>query len=190
MNKLLGVILCGGRSTRMGKPKHTLPHPDGGTFFDHAAKRISHVCHQVCLAGADESMSADVTILFDKEPFLGPVSGIAQALLYAQEISLSACLVTPIDMPNLNSEHLQQLVASWQQQPQLTVASSDRIEPLVGIYPVDQLQAVKQLLASEQRSLFRWIAGREHTTVKLPAQACVNVNSPEEFQQLERKDAP
>ena len=50
-SNLLGVVLCGGQSSRMGQEKSQLEHPQGGTFLQLALKRLKDICHDVIIAG-------------------------------------------------------------------------------------------------------------------------------------------
>ena len=62
--RLLGVVLCGGRSSRMGQDKAMLPHPSGGTFATHAADRLAKICDQVCISGESVEI-AGVSLIED-----------------------------------------------------------------------------------------------------------------------------
>ncbi|TWU16480.1 molybdenum cofactor guanylyltransferase [Allorhodopirellula heiligendammensis] len=51
---LLGAVLAGGRSIRMGRCKAELPHESGGTFLDHALEQLAACCdHVACSLAAD-----------------------------------------------------------------------------------------------------------------------------------------
>ncbi len=78
-----------------------------------------------------------------------------------------AILVTPIDMPDLEVEHLQRLKAAWAQAEATSVAgaiippivaSFDHSfpQPLIGIYPTCFLDDMRQLTRTERRA---WSVG-------------------------------
>ncbi|NND98392.1 MAG: molybdenum cofactor guanylyltransferase [Pirellulaceae bacterium] len=187
--KLLGVVLCGGKSSRMGRDKSLLGHPDGGTYLDQAVKRLSDVCGEVCIAGTqDQNESSIVPFLVDPVLYQGPVVGIVNGLLFAQQQSCDACLVLAVDMPVVVGADLRNLKDAWlanrQSCPDEVICGlcdTDRIQPLLAIYPVGVLKDLQRLAGSADRSLFRWIKTVPHRTVSLSATSCVNVNSPDDL---------
>lgn len=185
MNRqLLGVVLCGGRSCRMGRDKAILPHPGGGTWMQHATDRLVPICASVIVSGTSTARHTLETVQ-DRVPFRGPAGGIASALHYAARHSFDACLITPIDMPSLETADLRRLVQRWTAstpgRAHPTIARSDRIEPLVGIYPVSLGQSMTTLAESADRSLSRWLESRSHVTVTLSKESCRNVNTLEDL---------
>ncbi len=152
--RLLGIVLCGGRSSRMGRDKAMLPHPSGGTFLGHAISRLVPLCEEVVICG-DVVIEGHVSIS-DPVAFHGPVVGIVAGLQHASRHEFDACLLTPVDVPSLRQEDLATLKTSWSTTGATTVAFSDRIEPLVGIYNVSDLAALQSLAAGGDRSLYRF----------------------------------
>lgn len=182
---LLGVVLCGGKSSRMGRSKSLLPHPDGGRFIDHAVCQLRSVCDAACVAGAaNETFDAiGCEFLTDKVAYQGPVSGIVNALQHAAKNDFSACLVTPVDMPHLTGQPLATLKHAWTKNDILTcgIGQDGKLQPLVAIYPIETLPMLQQLAGSADRSLYRWITKQPHQTVLLAGDAGHNVNRPEDL---------
>ncbi len=178
--RLLGVVLCGGKSSRMGRDKAALAHPSGQTFLSHAIKRLANVCDAVVVSG-DSTVAHAVPTIVDPVAHRGPATGIAAALDYAIRHGFDACFVTPVDMPMLSGKDLESLKEDWHARDQITVAESDGLEPLVGIYPIRFAGPLRQLAESESRSLFRWLGSHEHHRVKLSAACCHNINTPEDL---------
>lgn len=108
-------ILVGGRSRRMGRPKATLPLPDGPVLVEHVvgvAVRTGRWIDEVVILGECETSPAclaDVTVLPDSEPGAGPLAGLCSLLEYAGErwTLLLAC-----DMPLLEPVLLERLHAA------------------------------------------------------------------------------
>ena len=207
---LLGVVLAGGRSARMGVDKATLPHSTGRrgdgsaqpadgaaragvgptTYLDHAIDRLRPLVARVAVSGrtVDSLRSlanpGGVIAIPDPSPHAGPADGVAQSLRLAAATPLAGILVTPVDMPDLTTAHLSLLVEAWSGAgPSSIVAatfSDARPEPLVAIYPAAALVAIAGVASSESRSLFRWLVGQACVLVRLPATGSRNVNRPEE----------
>lgn len=182
MRDLLGVVLCGGRSSRMGRDKAALPHPDGTTYVHHAIERMHEVCAQVCVAGQC-AIPVEVPVLKDIIAHQGPMTGILNALLHAAEQGLHACLVTPVDMPRLSAQDLVRFRDTWCAYHTICVGrdtKSRQIQPLVAVYPVTVTDALASY-AERDRSLAGWLAKQSVKEVMLSANACHNVNTPDDL---------
>ena len=177
---LLGVVLCGGQSTRMGQEKAALVHAKFDTFLEHAIALLEPLCREVVVSGKTSVVHSKPTV-FDAVGHQGPIQGISASLRYAAENNASAVLVIAVDMPDLTIDDLKQIVDTWKLSPQLTVASSGRVEPLAAIYPVSNLLDIEACIDRGQRSLTRWIESTPHQKVVLPCGACRNVNTPDDY---------
>ena len=87
----------------------------------------------------------------------------------------------PLICPNLTTPDLNPLKRAWLADERLTVACSERLEPLVAIYPVALAGDVDQLARSEDRSLLKWLSAQAPATVNLTPLACRNINTPEDL---------
>ncbi|MFQ3236333.1 MAG: molybdopterin-guanine dinucleotide biosynthesis protein A [Paraglaciecola sp.] len=95
---LVGVVLAGGLSTRMGVDKATLCHPISGLSL------VSHAQASLMQAGADVTIISSNQLpgmVADKYPHLGPLSGIHGAFSYCKKNhpSTLGVLFLPVDMP-------------------------------------------------------------------------------------------
>ncbi|MEO9590553.1 molybdenum cofactor guanylyltransferase [Rhodopirellula bahusiensis] len=187
--RLLGVLLAGGLSSRMGTPKALVPHPNGGTFLTHSLNRLRSVCANDVVVSLASNADRDqfrlppsVTSLSDFQPALGPTMGVWVALQHAESNGYQSCLFTPVDLPDLLAGDLASLINTWREQPTeiLLARQSDpeRLQPLVGIYPVGYLDQIQGVVESKHRSLYRFLQSTDHRTVDLPASRLRNVNTP------------
>lgn len=97
---LVGVVLAGGLSTRMGIDKATLRHPGSGLSL------VKHAQRSLKQAGADTTLISSNQLpgmVADKYPYLGPLSGIHGAFVYCNKTypSTSGLLFLPVDMPSI-----------------------------------------------------------------------------------------
>ena len=138
----------------MGRDKALLPHPGGGTFLQHAIDRLAKVCDDVVVSGKP-SIDPGCLVIEDPVAHQGPATGVAAALMYAGENQYSACWITPVDTPLLTHRDVERLTDQWRTGGRLTLARSDRTEPLIGVYPTDLADQLGRLAAStDDRSLF------------------------------------
>ena len=104
---LIGAILAGGESSRMGHPKAgTLFR--GATFFEHVRDALLPLVDELVILGHGEGCDDDVVRLFDPEGERGPIAGIS-ALKKARP-ECTGALVVSCDMPLLTTALLRPLL--------------------------------------------------------------------------------
>ena len=197
IDDLLGVVLCGGRSSRMGRDKAQLIHSSGISYVDHAVDRLRRVCNTVCLSvaadlasivpaeGALNATCSTIPRIPDAVGYRGPAGGIAASLGLAEQTGCAGCLITPVDMPELTDADLEQLLDRWLLDPHSIVCAldpeRDQPQPLVAVYPTQIRAAIEELALSEDRSLRRWLWQRSYQGVPLSSLSLLNINRPEEI---------
>ncbi len=186
--RLLGVVLCGGRSSRMGRDKAGLAHSNGGTFLEHSVDRLRAVCHDVCISGSSERANEsgdEVVRIPDPVAHRGPIVGVAESLRYAAKHGYAACFFTPVDVPDVTSRELISMRERWRLDTRQLIcvcdAGTGQIDPLVGIYPVRLADRISRKASSEDRSLRRFIQREDPTLIRLPTHVLRNVNRPEDL---------
>jgi len=191
-----GGVMIGGRSTRMGTPKHLLPctgdAPGGETWVERTARLLRGATERVVIlgAGAVPESLADLARLPDVPDARGPMAGLLAALRWAGHASW---LVSACDLPGLRPEALAWLLSTrapgvWATLPRLP--GREGVEPLLAHYDFRSL-APLQALAAQGRFGPSLLA--EHPKVLTPsppadlAAAWENVNTPEDLaRQAER----
>ena len=85
-----GIILAGGRSTRMGRDKALLPLPDGTntTFVEHLVTLLAAQCSEVVLVVRSDEQATFykhlvISIVTDETPDVGPLMGLYTGGRYA-----------------------------------------------------------------------------------------------------------
>ena len=110
MPKLHGLILTGGRSTRMGQDKSQLIY-HGKPQREHLTELLTPYCEVVFWSvNADqavESTAANQPVVVDRFDFPGPLNGILSS--FAHDPS-AAWLVVACDMPLLTTRSLDALL--------------------------------------------------------------------------------
>lgn len=183
---LYGLVLCGGRSSRMGQDKARLMLQGQSLLQRGVALLLAAGCQQVWAAGD----YPDVPSLPDLPAYRGrgPLAGVASALTRAPT---ARWLVIPVDMPGLTAALLHRFL----QQVPVTAAGAALQHnpfPLLLASPA-ALAVVQQLLADPDpraASIAALIGGLELTripdlAVTAPEQAATtlcNTNTPQEWQ--------
>lgn len=162
---LSGLILAGGRSERMGCDKARLVLPDGRTLLQRQADilreaGITNVL--VSVAFGSDCKLPGATLVADTQPDAGPLAGIAAGLRAAPA---GMVLVLAVDMPEIRSEHLRELVFLSTNSCGVVPVRSGRCEPLAAVYPTALADSAEVALAAGQRAVHRWVgneAARGH----------------------------
>ena len=94
------VVLTGGKSSRMGRPKALLPF-DGEPLIVHIVRHLKRVFAETVVVAAPEQELPllPVALVRDQVAYQGPVSGIYRGLKAA---TMEVCFVTSCDAPFLD----------------------------------------------------------------------------------------
>ena len=188
--KLMGVVLCGGRSRRMGRDKATLTDARGESFLDVAVERLGQLCGSVCVSTTAGHAVGDYARIVDPPDSNGPITGVLTSLQSAIRSGFDACLFNPVDTPNLSVNDLRLLVERWRHEPRRVVcaesslAGATRLEPLIAIVPTIAVKELRSACEDGEFSLWRAFRRCQPITVTLSAESCLNVNSPADLEKL------
>jgi molybdenum cofactor guanylyltransferase len=174
MTRLLGAVLCGGASRRMGVDKATL-QIDGVAM----ARRVADVlvaagCSPVVAIGGNQTQMLDLGLEFvaDDSPGEGPLGGILTALSVAAPALVVAC-----DLPYLRPDTLSAVVRSLGEHD-AAVAFTDRAEPLCALWSDSAAGYLRAQFQAGERALHRAIGGLDIAWVKVPLAELRNINMP------------
>ena len=179
------VLLAGGKSTRMGRDKACVLI-DGLPLWQRqlATLRAVHP-RELFISGKPDGpyASADVEILADNFPGLGPLAGLEAALRRA---SHPLVLVLAIDLPAMTATFLSDLVRQAAASATGCVPREDRwFEPLAAVYPRACLPLAEACLHETDRSMQRFVRlavreGLEGIRDVLPGERALfkNLNQP------------
>jgi molybdopterin-guanine dinucleotide biosynthesis protein A len=106
---LAGVILAGGKSSRMGSDKSLLTLPDSRlSLLEHSRRQLTMLCDDnVFISGSQHKQG-----IADVIPNCGPLSGIHAVITHIQRqhSNISELLVIAVDMPDLYLEDFNYLL--------------------------------------------------------------------------------
>ncbi len=120
-------ILAGGRGTRMGRDKATLPF-GGRSLLAHVLDNVRDAASEIlvsCRADAPPEVH-DARVVLDTEAGRGPVEGVLRIL---EESASPFVCVLPVDMPWVTGPHLRRLVDALHGVDALALSSDGVPEP-------------------------------------------------------------
>lgn len=189
--RLAGIILCGGRSTRMGQPKAWLPLGNE-TMLPRIVRLVRPFVDPVIVVAAEgQSLPAlpdEVTILRDSIPQRGPLQAIADGLAHLAG-RVEAAFVSSCDAPLLVPELIPRLADLLGDRLICVPKVADRCHPLAAIYRIEVADQIAAMLAQDRlrvMDLFAVVATRIVTPAEIadvdPAlQSFRNLNTPEDY---------
>jgi molybdopterin-guanine dinucleotide biosynthesis protein A len=141
-----GVVLAGGRSSRMGRDKALLPYA-GTTLLERSVELLRPHCREVLIIGdPDKYASAHATTIPDAVPGRGPLGGVSTALRRARYVRL---LVVACDLPDLNDRLLIHLKSGMRGDVDAVVPRhGDLVEPLAAAYHRHAIEAIERNLGA------------------------------------------
>ena len=187
-----GIVLCGGQSKRMGRPKAWLPFA-GEIMLPRVVRLLSEAVHPIVVVAAPEQevplLPAEVRLVRDQQGERGPLEGLAAGLAAlvgrADAAYLSSC-----DVPFLQPSFVRRLIDLLGDDLICVPRVGNFHHPLAAIYRLDVRAKVIQLLAeSRLRPFFlfdsvptRVVEASELIDVDPKFQTLRNLNTPEEYE--------
>ncbi|MCI5141196.1 MAG: molybdopterin-guanine dinucleotide biosynthesis protein B [Candidatus Electrothrix sp. ATG1] len=144
-----GCILIGGKSSRMGRPKHLICK-NNKTWLEHAVETLAPKVDQVVLSGSGEipDTLSSLPRIPDAPGLAGPLAGILSVMRWQRSVSW---LVMACDQPDVQPESLDWLLA--QRRPGIRAVLPDllgdgHLEPLLAWYDFRCRPQLEQIAAS------------------------------------------
>lgn len=186
-----GCVLIGGRSRRMGRPKHLIEQ-DGRCWLERTVALVGQCVQRVVVAGPGEMpvTLAGTDHLADAVGVAGPLAGILAAFRAHPKVSW---LVAACDLPDMEIGALHWLLAC--RAPDVVAVMPDlagdgHIEPLLAYYDRRCAGLLEAMAAGGQRRMNRLSASVGVITPQPPQHlrgSWRNVNTPKELAALARR---
>jgi molybdopterin-guanine dinucleotide biosynthesis protein A len=147
-----GIVLCGGKSTRMGTPKASLLFgPE--TMLQRVIRLLSAVVAPIVAVAAREQqlpeLPGDVIVTRDEREARGPLEGL-RAGLRALPPSVELAYVTSCDVPLLAPGFVTRMIELLGDHDIAVMEMGGFTHPLSAVYRRDTLPYVEALLAEDR----------------------------------------
>jgi molybdenum cofactor guanylyltransferase len=197
MNVTGGIVLCGGESSRMGRPKAWLP-VDGETMLHRVVRVIGGVVSPVIVVAAPgqdvPELPAGVRVVRDEVAGCGPLGGLAAGLA-ALKGECDRAYLSGCDVPLIRGEFVRRVVEARIAKPQAALPLiAGRLHPLAAVYSLDVLPVVlAQLAAGDFRMTrlaelvpTRYLSEADFADVDPQLESLRNVNTGTEYEEVKR----
>lgn len=180
-----GLILAGGKSSRMGENKALL-QLDGKNLLQWQVEKFRHLgVTEILVSGPEELALPGTRTVQDIYPDCGPISGLHAGLISA---SRKHCLVIGVDMP-LVPETLFHALYDVHESGVTILGHSGGEEPLLGIYDQAVAPVLENMIQQRiyaVRKLGQYVPFRSCTVSGIREQWLCNCNTPGDFEQAKQ----
>jgi len=196
MERVGGIVLCGGQSRRMGRPKAWLPYA-GEIMLPRVVRVLSEAVRPIIVVAGPEQevppLPADITVVRDEHGGRGPLEGLAAGLAtlagQADAVYLSSC-----DVPLLKPTFVRRLIDLLGEYAICVPRVAGYYHALAAVYRLEVAGAVKQLLAEDRlRPAFlfemvptRIVEAAELVDVDPTFESLRNLNTPADYEEARR----
>jgi molybdenum cofactor guanylyltransferase len=179
--RLGSIVLCGGRSTRMGTPKAWLTL-DGETML----QRIVRIVPKPVVVVAAEGQSIphiNATLVRDANPDRGPLEGLFAGL---SACDVDVVFVAACDLPNITSALIHRLVEQLGDADACVPMIDGHPQPLAAVYRTRITPIVTSLLAADRRAMRDLLAAIRFVPYDASAlrHEFQNINTPDAYATL------
>lgn len=192
-----GVILAGGRATRMGGGDKGLRVVAGRRLIDHVIDRLATQCAPMAInANGDPARFSEfgLPVLNDSLPdHPGPLAGVLAGLDWAAGIGASATVTAAADTPFFPPDLVAKLQAQAGPSGLCLAASADETgrmhrQPTFGLWPVALRDDLRAALDGGLRKIVIWTDKHDAGIAEFPSKPFdpfFNINTPEDIEKAE-----
>lgn len=189
-----GIILAGGKSSRMGADKGRLALKSK-PLIAFAIEALSKVAEETIIIANNSAYDAfGLPVYPDLYPETGPLGGICTGLTHSKT---ETNLVVSCDTPLVNSGLLRHLLDKTEGCSLAVCSTAGAVQPLVGMYAKSMEPTLKEYLLKGQLAMRKVISQMQHTEVEITEDLpfyhpdlFFNVNRPEDLENAKKLSPP
>jgi molybdopterin-guanine dinucleotide biosynthesis protein A len=198
---VIGVVLAGGKSSRMGGGDKALLQLGGRPLLDHVIERLAPQVAEIVLNANDEPgrfAAFGLPVVADRlAGHMGPLAGVHAGLAWAEANRPESRFVVTVtaDTPFFPTDLVSRLRAATDKvNPTLVVArSGSGVHPVFGLWPVALLPHLEDSLSRGERKALDFVTAHQAKEVtfqhvKIGGRAVdpfFNINRPEDLAEAE-----
>ena len=190
--RVLGVILAGGVSRRMGGNDKFLLSLGGKKLLSHIIERIEPQVDNLILNAQNTDIECALEVVPDiildpqGNPY-GPLGGLFTALEYAKQKGFTSVVTAPCDTPFIPHDFVEKL--SEHHNSSVVVASSNgRMHPVLAKWDLSLTDDLRSVLKNDQRKMMAWV--NKHSPARViwdqVPDPFLNINTEEDLAQAEK----
>ena len=176
------TILAGGQSRRMGYPK-CLAKIGEVTLLDILIEKLTKIGFEKIWISINRDtkipLKDEYNYIFDDYTKVGPLAGILAAL---ENSKADYSFIIPCDVPFISEKIIIELLEN-RRDDRIVIAKDEKgIQPLIGVYPRNSLDSVRNIIASGKRRIISVFEIFPVETLDFSSSAgFLNINTPEDL---------
>jgi molybdopterin-guanine dinucleotide biosynthesis protein A len=181
-----GLILAGGKSSRMGSDKSLITF-HGKPQREYLFEILTPLCEKVCMSYKkfDQDIPSWLNPIADQYEIESPLNGIMSAFNYDSNV---AWLSVPVDMPLINTNIISHLIANRDASKVATCffdSDGKNPEPLFALWEPSSFTLIKKFFTEGKISPRDFLKQSEIKVIPIPdKRALTNINSPDELKKF------
>ena len=177
-NPITGIILSGGKSSRMGEEKG-LAMLNNKPLITYALSAIEPLCTRVLISANQHQadyLKFGHEVVPDKHSSVGPLAGLSACL---ERSTTQLNVVLSCDVPFVNEGLFSYLLSQHDNQQLVVPVHDGFIEPLCGIYATNVLWYVNEAIAKQDFKMMHIVEALH--TLKVDIDASLDFYTPDLF---------
>ncbi len=164
MRKFTGVVLAGGKSSRMGEDKGLIS-VEGQAMVQASINLLKSVTERIIIISNNEVYEQfGYEVFKDILPNKGPMGGILTGLINSNTEDI-ICLTC--DMPYLTDAVIDKLITYSEEGSPTIIQYKDRLQPLVGIYNRALIPQIQSDIENDKLKILKLLDEIEHQVLSL-----------------------
>lgn len=148
--RIHGLLLTGGKSSRMGQDKATLKIGDQ-TLAERIVAELAKVCETITVLGPN-LVSGATDHIPDEHEYPGPLVAISRVQTNANAVFIASC-----DLPAFDADLIHALLPHLDIHDAVIPTLEGREQPLCALYHASCLQAASVLVEQGERRIMAWV---------------------------------
>lgn len=186
MKGISGILLAGGKSSRMGRDKAMLTF-QGMSLLEWQVRKLQTLgIEDIILSGHCPALDGTRAVA-DEYPNRGPLGGMHACMKQAENPD---CLILSVDVPLVPAQALAGLAEAHRKSGAAVtlLQHGEKWEPLIGVYKRGLFQPIERILQGEHTAVRRLLEEVGFQTVTWPEDALLfcNCNTPQDYEKLRR----
>ncbi len=175
------VIFAGGKSSRMGKDKATLPFGGYDTLAQYQYEKLKKIFSDVYIGSKTEKFGFDAPLILDRYEASSPMAGLVSAFETLERAD--AIFVLSVDAPFVDENIITALLDADERADAVIARCCERVQPLCGLYRRSALPPAKKTLEADKHKMGILLEELDTHYVDFEErETFLNLNHPEEYE--------
>jgi molybdopterin-guanine dinucleotide biosynthesis protein A len=183
-----GVIVAGGKSSRMGKDKALLPFGDAPTMTHYLYFNLAPFFTKLYVSAKEDKFGGDFPLVLDKYEIASPLVALVSIF---KTLPHELIFFVSVDTPLIDTAIVEKLYEAYEEGLDAVVATVEgKSQPLCALYNRSVLPAAETLLQADRHTMRAFLKTLDIAYVPFEAKEArrfVNLNEPETYRTVHER---